>query len=880
MESSIFKFVLRHSRKEQIRLVLFTLVAFPFLYFSLDLPKTIINQAIGGDVFPREFLGYSLSQVPYLMSLCGIFLGLVFINGGFKYYINVYRGVVGERMLRRLRYQLLSHVLRFPLPQFRKLSQGEIVAMITAETEPLGGYIGDSIALPVFQGGTLLTILAFMFVQDWVLGSAAIALYPIQGWLIPKLQRRVNLLKKERVLKVRKLSERIGEIVSGIRDVHGHDTSQFELADYSRRLGEIYSIRLNIYRQKFFIKFINNFIAQVTPFFFYSIGGYLVIMGNLSFGALVAVLAAYKDLSSPWKELLQFYQIKEDSRIKYELLLETFQPHGLLDEHLQLDNTVLEPPLPGTLVASNLNLNEEGNEQKFGTGASFTIALPQNNAILGHEGSGKHRLTDALAVISRPDGGSLLLGDTDLIKSPESITGRVLSFVGQNPNLRSGTVRENLFYALKHRPIRPPDHASQGRSDEESNEAMLSGNSPFDVGADWIDYQAIGLDSAAALTQRGIEVLSLVDMEDDIYRLGLQGSIDQEQQPDLALQILQARRLLNERLTEKKFKGLVEPFDVDAYNSNMSVAENLLFGAALDPDFSEEQLPDNERVLHVLREFGLIQNLLAVGREVATLMLDLFAGVEPGSPLFEQYSFISADDLPLFRALLSRTDGADLNDLSHSDQRMLLSLPLKLVVARHRLGLIDESFQERLVEARRVLTHRFGTVQQSIEPFNRETVNSAVSIQDNILFGRIVHGRARSGTQVGALLSEVVDQLKLRATLIEAGLDYNIGIGGARLSASQRQKLAIARAVIKRPHILVLDEPTAALDAETQRRIRGNLFAEFADRTVIWLISSTRDASEFDKVIIIDDGKVVEHGSPAELDHAGTMFKQLFQHID
>ena len=135
MESSILRFVLRHSRAEQIKLVLFTLAAFPFLYYSLDLPKIIINQAIGGDVFPRELLGYSFEQVPYLMVLCGIFLGLVFVNGGFKYFINVYRGVVGERMLRRLRYQLLNHVLRFPLPQFRKLSQGEIVSMITAETD-------------------------------------------------------------------------------------------------------------------------------------------------------------------------------------------------------------------------------------------------------------------------------------------------------------------------------------------------------------------------------------------------------------------------------------------------------------------------------------------------------------------------------------------------------------------------------------------------------------------------------------------------------------------------------------------------------------------------------------------------------------------------
>ena len=66
MEPSIFKFVLRYSRKEQIALLLMTAAAFPFLYISLDLPKTIINEAIAGDIFPQQFLGQSLDQIPLL----------------------------------------------------------------------------------------------------------------------------------------------------------------------------------------------------------------------------------------------------------------------------------------------------------------------------------------------------------------------------------------------------------------------------------------------------------------------------------------------------------------------------------------------------------------------------------------------------------------------------------------------------------------------------------------------------------------------------------------------------------------------------------------------------------------------------------------------
>jgi ABC-type multidrug transport system fused ATPase/permease subunit len=316
MESSLIRFILRHSLRQQIAVVVLTLVSFPFLYYSLDLPKTIINQAIGGKNLPKDVFGVPVDQISYLMVLSGVFLLLVFVNGGFKYAINVFKGRLGERMLRRFRYELYSRILRFPLGHFRRVSQGELIPMITAEVEPLGGYIGDAIAQPIFQGGTLLTIVVFMFIQDPILGAAAISLYPIQGYIIPKLQRRVNRLGKERVKAVRKLAEQIGESVSGVQEIRAHDNARWQLSRFTAQLGVIYDIRYEIFKRKFFVKFLNNFINQLTPFFFYAIGGYLVIQGSLSFGALVAVLAAYKDLASPWKELLDYYQQKEDNRIR------------------------------------------------------------------------------------------------------------------------------------------------------------------------------------------------------------------------------------------------------------------------------------------------------------------------------------------------------------------------------------------------------------------------------------------------------------------------------------------------------------------------------------------------------------------------------------
>ena len=202
LDRSIYGYIIHYSLKEQLYLVIVTLLSFPFLYYSLDLPKQIVNHAISGKDFPVNFFGAELDQIPYLLVLCAVFLALVLINGWFKLHLNIKKGQVGERMLRRLRYQLYERILRFPLHHFDRTATGEVIAMMTGELEPVGGFVGEAFALPISQGGTLLTILFFMFVQDPILGTAAIALYPLQGYLIPKMQRVIRRLGRERVRKV------------------------------------------------------------------------------------------------------------------------------------------------------------------------------------------------------------------------------------------------------------------------------------------------------------------------------------------------------------------------------------------------------------------------------------------------------------------------------------------------------------------------------------------------------------------------------------------------------------------------------------------------------------------------------------------------------
>src|SRR5260370_40101901 len=151
-------------------------------------------------------------------------------------------------MLRRLRYELYPRLLRFPIGHYKRVSPAELIPMITAEVEPLGGFIGDAFVLPPFQGGTLLTIIVFMFMQDPVLGTAAVALYPLQGYFIPKLQRKVNLLGKERVRTIRQVADRVGDSAAGITEIHANDAVRLQLGNFAGLLRTRYAIRFQVYR--------------------------------------------------------------------------------------------------------------------------------------------------------------------------------------------------------------------------------------------------------------------------------------------------------------------------------------------------------------------------------------------------------------------------------------------------------------------------------------------------------------------------------------------------------------------------------------------------------------------------------------------------------
>jgi putative ABC transport system ATP-binding protein len=897
LERNLARYIWTNTRYQQLWILAVVLLSMPTYFMSFDLPKQIVNGPIQGQGFETPeatqtflkidlnwpdwltsapntpiFSGFELSRLQLLLALSGVFLVLVIVNGLFKLYINTYKGRLGERMLRRLRYDLVDRIVRFPPSVFKRKKASERATMVKDEVEPLGGFIGDAFVSPALLGGQAVTALVFILVQNLWLGLMAASMIGIQGFIIPILRRRFIIpLGRQRQLTARQLAGRVGEIVDGIPAVHVNDTSNYERADIAERLGRIFKIRYDLYQWKFFVKFLNNFLAQLTPFLFYSVGGYLALRGQLDIGQLVAVISAYKDLPGPIKELIDWDQSRVDVQVKYAQVVEQFHVDQILDPKLQPVVVEEVPPITTPISVVNLSATDDSGA-KLLENISLEVKPGERVAIVGTPGGGSDALGETLARLLWPDSGRVSLANGDLYQLPEAITGRRMGYASSDAHLIQGSVRDNLLYALKHAPMRdyPYEGTRAAQRRWEIDEAKRAGNPLLDIRADWIDYEAAGARGPDDLFPAIERVLKTVSLTQDIFDLGLRTSLESGRESEIVSRIKEVRAALRARLEAENMTELVVPFELDAYNQEATVAENLLFGSPVGTTLAGRALASNPYFRSVLAELGLEEALYKMGLEIARNVVELFRDLPPDHPFFQQLTFMTADELPAYQALLQKLQDVPFERVSAADREQIIGLSFSYIEPRYRFGLLDPPLMHRIVEARQRFREGLPPeLRAAIEPYDPETYNRSASVLDNVLFGRIGHRHADAADRVRVLVRDILGELGLSDDVVSIGLDYDVGVGGKRLSAGQRQKIHLARALLKRPDILILNKPLSALDIRAQEQAVRAVLKEGREEgrkpTILWILASPSLAGEFDRVVVLDRGTSVEDGSYDDL---------------
>ena len=160
-------------------------------------------------------------------------------------------------------------------------------------------------------------------------------------------------------------------------------------------------------------------------------------------------------------------------------------------------------------------------------------------------------------------------------------------------------------------------------------------------------------------------------------------------------------------------------------------------------------------------------------------------------------------------------------------------------------------------------------IRQRIAMVPQETVMFAASARDNLRYGNW----NANEDQLWQAARDANAEEFLRA--LPEGLDTFMGEGGARLSGGQRQRIAIARALLRDAPLLLLDEATSALDAESERLVQDALDRLMAERTTIVIAHRLATVRAADRIVVMDDGQIVEEGTHTSLTARGGLYARL-----
>lgn len=296
MSSSLYGYVAKVSGKQQVRLGLITLVIFPLASVPLELQRQIVNHAVVG------------SAVELLLAYGGLYLAVLLLQGGLKFLRDIYMYRIAEGVTRLLRKKFV-HLQSLGTG----VDEGTKQAIISSESEKVGGFVAESISLPLLQAGTVLSIAAYMLVVEPLIAVVAIAFLVPSVVIVGLAQPVLNRLSRSKITVVRALGESV------LRDGR-HDAGQGAKPD--DLVERIYGLRLHFANIKNATKTLNQLITSLGLLSILLVGGWLAIRGRTEIGIIVAFMSGYERMTSPTRDLLNFYRRLSMMRVQYRLVAE------------------------------------------------------------------------------------------------------------------------------------------------------------------------------------------------------------------------------------------------------------------------------------------------------------------------------------------------------------------------------------------------------------------------------------------------------------------------------------------------------------------------------------------------------------------------------
>jgi len=316
LPEALFRYVLSTGCRHQAALVVLTSAVFLIEVVPLELQRRVVNDLVKHRAYGAVVL------------LCALYAGAAFAQGGIKLAVNIYRSWVGERAVRDLRRRVYAGAASGGVRLASVDLQGTAAAMIVAEVEPIGGFVGSAIAEPLLQGGILASVFAYLIHLDPWLAAVALLLFTPQLVFVPLMQRGMNRRVGARVAILRQIG---AGVLAPYPDRGGTADS---------RIDRVFQVNMGVFKLKFTMNFLMNLATHLQVVAALLYGGWLVHSEQIEVGAVVAFISAIGRLNDPWGDLVNYFREVNFARVKY----------GLLTGALR--RSAMEPPMTETRSAS------------------------------------------------------------------------------------------------------------------------------------------------------------------------------------------------------------------------------------------------------------------------------------------------------------------------------------------------------------------------------------------------------------------------------------------------------------------------------------------------------------------------------------------------
>jgi ABC-type multidrug transport system fused ATPase/permease subunit/CRP-like cAMP-binding protein len=763
-----------------------------------------------------------------------------------------------ETVSRTLMLETFSRVVRFSADFFRDREVEKINSRILDDANTAGRVIVTAAVMAPVALMSMAVFAGVMLAQNLFLGLCMIPLALLSRYYIFFDKKVASLMRRNREV-WDTIRTQGGEVIGLAPELRGHYAFEYGLKglrDSFQRFRQVLDETASL--QALF-QAISPLVGVIQTGTLYWLGAALCIgvlpfasgAGSMSWGKVIEFMLIVQLFQVPSKDLGLFmgdWQMTRENRRRVK---------EYLDREVVFARREGGPQLP---TASDVDY--DGVSVYAPSGATMlnqinlTIEPGEHAAFCGPAGCGKTTAIQLIVRGAEPAAGRINLAGRGVPEYDLLSFARHVALVSQKPLLMDASIRNNILLGLR----------------RDSDGSLKDEEGLLDVA------RLPGVSDLETLDAELYRVIRLVALEADVLRKCLDDPAPACPQSDQFRNRIGEIQATVADVMKQSGETEVIAFDFGATMPG-SVSDNI-FGPIATGRSPDDAVAELIRVLPAGEFLDQLQRVgyrrlraerLAVakkgesGAAAAQLRTD-FHGTEASEEL-------ASAQLELARA---RDDGSPTGERELLGAALAADIEVAISYSRDRGGEAGANqFRSQIIEARKALAAAEPARKRQWEQLPSGKYIDQLTVRENLLRGRVnarIHGAVE---RVDGQIRTAIERLGLTGAAVHMGLESRVGEGGKYLSGGQRQKVAIARAVMKNPTILLLDEATASLDESSQAKITQLLREEFKQKTVISISHRLSTIRDFDRVIVLDRGEIVQAGSYDTLASTEGIFRDL-----